>query len=185
MKGTLITLAAATLLVAIAETGPPPVPAAPASSAAVAAPWSRFLPKPPFAGPREILLYGHIRSLARKRSRYRLRVDPALWLSGTTADQAAIDDGVIRPGETVPNDFYVREGGHRLLTYRTMAGAHATVITNPGGTGIRSTAVPVSELAQIVKGRNPRHRALFEPDAGFWIHVASDTVRALDQQYEP
>ena len=79
----------------------------------------------------------------------------------------------------------MREGGHRLLTYRTTAGAHATIITNPGGTGIRATAVPVSELAQIVKGRNPRQRALFEPDAGFWIHVASDTVRTLDQQYEP
>jgi hypothetical protein len=43
----------------------------------------------------------------------------------------------------------------------------------------------VSEYADLLAGRNPNHRRLFEPKAGFWIRVATDTVRSLDQQYQP
>ena len=58
-----------------------------------------------------------------------------------------------------------------------------TVIT----TGLHATRIPVSELAQIVAGKNPKHRSLFEPKNPFWIRVASDTALALalDQQYSP
>ena len=56
-----------------------------------------------------------------------------------------------------------------------------TVIT----TGLHATRMPVSELAQIVAGKNPKHRSLFEPKSPFWIRVASDPPVALDQQYSP
>jgi hypothetical protein len=154
--------------------------AAPASSARGAAPQL-------FSPPRELTLYGHIRSLTRKGARYELRFDPAWWLGGVTANRAAIEDRVIPPGDVVPNDYYVRDETHRLLTYRVPATARATVITFGGPPGLRSTAIPVSELAQIVKGRNPKRRRLYGPGnrLGFWIRVATDTVRALDQQYQP
>jgi hypothetical protein len=71
------------------------------------------------------------------------------------------------------------------LTYLVPATAHVTVLTNAGTQGIRATPISVSELAQIVKGKNPRHRALFEPKNGFWIRIVTDTVRSLDQQYSP
>lgn len=53
--------------------------------------------------------------------------------------------------------------------------------------GLRSTRIAVSDLAQIVKGRNPKRRRLFVPGKrlGFWIRVASHTVRVLNQQYQP
>ena len=47
------------------------------------------------------------------------------------------------------------------------------------------TPITVSELAQIVKGKNPKHRSLLEPKAGFWLRAATDKVRSLDQQYQP
>jgi hypothetical protein len=71
-----------------------------------------------------------------------------------------------------------------MLSYLVPRAAHVTVITNPG-TGPRATLISVAELAQIVKGRNPNKRPLFEPKNGFWIRVAGDTVLALDQQYTP
>jgi len=43
----------------------------------------------------------------------------------------------------------------------------------------------VSELAPIVEGKNPKHRRLFASKLGFWIRVATDRVRSLDQQYQP
>lgn len=140
-----------------------------------------------YSPPRELLLYGHVRSLTRKAAGYELRFDPAWWLGGTTANRAAVEDRVIRPGDVVPNDYYVREESRRLLTFRVPGGARATVITLGGPPGLRSTRIPVSELAQIVKGRNPGRRRLFVPGnrLGFWIRVATDTVRSLDQQYQP
>ena len=53
----------------------------------------------------------------RARGRIPMRFDPALWLSGATANRAAIEDGVIRPGETVPNDYYIRNESRKQLTY--------------------------------------------------------------------
>lgn len=137
-----------------------------------------------FSPPRELVQYGHVKSLVRTGTGYELRFDPALWLEGATANRAAVEDKVIAPGDTIPNDYYIRDEGHRLLTYAVPANAHVSVVTNGPGM-VRSTTVSVAELAQIVKGGNPKHRPLMEPKAGFWVRVATDTVRSLDQQYQP
>ena len=149
--------------------------AAPASSSVAAKPPSVFLPRPPTQPPREIVFYGHIRSLTRVAGRFELRVDPAEFLGGTTANRAAIDDKVIQPGEAVPNDYYVRDEGHRLLTYVVPANARVVVIT----TGVRATAITVAELAKNRRRYAPKN------GWGFWIRIATDTVRSLDQQYQP
>lgn len=167
--------------------------AAVAVLAAAVSAWSRPSAAPtagrqanPFAPPRELVVYGHVRSLTRKGTRYELRFDPAWWLGGTTANRAAVEDGVIPSGDVVPNDYYVRDETRRLLTYRVPPTARATVIT-VGTPSLRSTKIPVAELAQIVRGRNPQRRRLYVPGnrLGFWIRVAADTVRSLDQQYQP
>lgn len=137
--------------------------------------------------PREVVLFGHVKSLTRKGGRFELRFDPAWFLSGVTAERAAVEDKVLQPGEPVPNDNYIVEEGHRLLTYVVPATAHVTVVTR--GTPA-TTAITVSELAQIVKGKNPKHRPLFAPGngLGFWIRVGNkypNPVLSLDQQYQP
>jgi hypothetical protein len=184
MKTSLLVLVAAAILVA-AVAASSRLLAAPASSSAVAKPRSPFLPTPPFGSPRDTVLYAHVSLVTRKGSHFEMRVDPAWFLSGETANRAAIEDKVIPPGDVVPNDHYIRDESHRLLTYLVPATAHVTVVTNRGTQGIRATPISVSELGQIVKGKNPKHRALFEPKNGFWIRVVIDTVRSLDQQYSP
>ena len=161
------------------------VAATPASARVLAAPDTPSLAEQQslYAPPRVLVHYGHIKSLVRKGSRFELRFDPALWLGGTTANRAAIEDKVIPPGDTVPNDYYIRDETHRLLTYRVPPGARVTVIAQ----GNRSIRVTVAELAQIVKGKNPTGRPLYDRQnhLGYWIRVATDTVRSLDQQYQP
>lgn len=126
-----------------------------------------------------MVLYGHIKTLTRKGGHYELRFDPAWFTSGVTASRAALQD---TGSSDVPNDNYIVEEGHRLLTYLVPASARVTVLTN--AKGISSTPIPVSELARIVNGG--KHRKLFEPlDSGVWIRVDVDTVRELDQQYRP
>jgi hypothetical protein len=128
-------------------------------------------------------IFGHISSLTQKGDRYEMRFDSAWFTSGMTANTAAAEDGVVEPGEPVPNDNYRIEEGHRLLTYLVPADAHVAVLTN-NGTGIMSTPITAQELARLVHGEKPIE--LFEPlDTGFWIRIDIDTVRALDQQYLP
>lgn len=129
--------------------------------------------------PEETVQFGHIKSLTRKGAGYELRFDPALFLSGETANVAAAEDGAVEPGEPVPNDHYVIDEGHRLLTYLVPANAKVTVLTESP----ESTPITVAELAQIVAGD---HAPLWEPiETGFWLRARIDTVRSLDQQYVP
>jgi hypothetical protein len=133
--------------------------------------------------PRELVFYGHVKSLKRAGDRFELRVDPAFWLGGLTAQRAAVEDKAVAPGEPVPNDYYIRDETHRLLTYRVPSNVRVTVLTYKGS--IRGTPISVREYSALLAGRNPRHLRLFEPKAGFWIRVATDTVRSLEQQYQP
>lgn len=114
-----------------------------------------------------------------------MRVDPALWLTGVTAYHAAVEDKAIAPGDAVANDYYIRDPDHRLLTYRVPSNARVTVLTRTGSGPIPTTTISVAELAQIVEGKNPKHRRLTEPKAGFWLRIASDRALSLDQQYQP
>ena len=130
-------------------------------------------------------IFGHIASLERKNGRYEMRFDPAWFTSGVTANTAAAEDGVVEPGEPVPNDNYRIDEGHRLLTYLVSPKAHVTVLTRNGDpAGFGATPVTVSELSQLVNGRKPVE--LFESlDTGVWIRVHIDTACAIDQQYQP
>jgi hypothetical protein len=153
----------------------------------MASPKAGFLRLPPATKAGEQVFYGHIKSLTPSGRRYVLRFDPAWLLEGITAQRAAVADGVLPPGESVPNDNYTRDESHRLLTFLVPRTARVTVLTNPGTSGITSTPVTVSEFAQILKGKNPLHRRLFGSPAGFgfWARVAIDNVRSLDEQYHP
>jgi hypothetical protein len=138
--------------------------------------------KSELGAPRQVFEFGYIKSLTRAGVRYQMRFDPAWFLTGITANTAAAEDGAVEPGQPVPNDNYVLDEGHRLLTCAVPATAHVTVLTNQGDTGITATPVTVSQLADIVNGHSDLK--LYEPiETGFWIAVSGDTVRSLDQEY--
>jgi hypothetical protein len=102
-----------------------------------------------------------------------------------TANEAAAEDGAVEPGEPVPNDNYVVDEGHRLLTYLVPADAHVTVLTRHGDpANFGATPISVDELAELVDGQKPVD--LFEPlDTGVWFRFDVDTVCSVEQQYVP
>jgi hypothetical protein len=129
--------------------------------------------------PGEQVEFGYIKSLKRTGGRFEMRFDPAWFLSGLTASRAKFED---TGSADVPNDNYVVNEGHRLLTYVVSATAQVTALTK----GVAGSPITVSQLAQLVNGKNPFNRPLFEPiTTGFWILINIDTVRSLDQQYVP
>ena len=151
------------------------------------APTSLQVQLPPAAPAGQMVIYGHIRSLAQKSGRFEMRFDPAWWLSGVAAEGAAVEDGATSPGQGVPNDYYVVDEGHRLLTYVVAANAPVTIVSiGPG-----QARITVFELAQLFSGKNPGHRALMAGGVrgfGFWIRVGDkypNPVVSLDQQYQP
>jgi hypothetical protein len=168
MKLLLTILAAAAIAVAALSLSShsPSAPAAPSSAAAE---------RPPN------VFYGHIRSMTRTGRRFEMRFDPAWWLTGVAAQRAALED---TGSSDVPNDYYIVEEGHRLLTFVVPAAARVDILTGAA----QHSRISAAELAQIVKGRNPRHRRLFEPRAGFWIRIGEkypNGAVALFQQYQP
>jgi hypothetical protein len=129
---------------------------------------------PPAASAGESVLYGHIASLTPRGDGFEMQFDPAWWLNGETASRAALED---TGSSDVPNDYYIVEEGHRLLTYLVPATARVSVLT---GGRPATTTIPVSELARMVNDEQPR--------AGFWIlvdHRYPSPVLSLDQQYQP
>ena len=129
--------------------------------------------------------FGHVRSLTRSTGRWVMRFDPEWFTSGLTANVAAAEDGVVPPGEPVPNDNYRIDEGHRLLTYIVAPVARVTVLTRHGDPGrFGATPITVAQLAELVRGEKPVQ--LFEPlDTGVWIRIHVDTVCAIEHQYQP
>ena len=159
------------------------VAAAVAALAVAAPPAGAATRLPPAARAGQMVFYGHIKSLTPIGGRYLLRFDPAWLLEGSTAEKAAVADGVLPRGQPVPNDNYTRDESHEPLTFVVPRTARVTVLTR----GIHSTPVTVAEFAQLLKGRNPKHRPLFGPPVGwgYWALVNIDRVRSLDAQYHP
>jgi hypothetical protein len=168
MKPSLLILAAAAILVAGAA----------GTSALSAASTS---PTPAVGMPRPMPFYGHITSIVPTRdpNRYRMQFDPAWWLSGVAGERAC-------GCKPLSNDYYIVDETHRLLTFPVRSDARVLILVNHGTIGTAS--ISVAELAQIVRGKNPKHRRLQEPKAGFWIRIGSkypNLVISLDQQYQP
>ncbi len=174
MKPSLVVLAAVAILATVA--------AAVFASLYI---WNEPATKTVTAEPCGDRVFGHIESLTPQDENFELRFDPAWFTSGVTANTAAAEDGAVEPGQPVPNDNYVVEGGHRLLTYVVPADAPVTILTREGDPEkLGATTSTVSELERIVNGG--QHRQLQEPlESGVWIRVHGDTACSLDQQYRP
>ena len=148
--------------------------------AGAAAAWA-LASLPLFSPPSQITEFGYVQSITPKGSGYLLRFDPALWLEGETANVAAAEDGVIRPGQPVPNDYYIRNLDHKLLTYKLPANTHVTVLASLG-----TTKISVAYLAKLLRTSNcGRFHVRANCRLGFWLRYQIDTVKALDQQYQP
>jgi hypothetical protein len=128
-------------------------------------------------------LFGYVRSLTKNGNHYLLRFDPAFFLSGETANQAAARDGAVPTGQPVPNDNYVVNESRRPYVY-TLTRATRIRVRLRGGHITEGSPVSAATLAQLVRGRRPVE--LFEGlDSGFWLGVHIDQACSLSQQYHP
>lgn len=77
-------------------------------------------------------------------------VDRAEWLTGEAANQAAREDGVIGDGETVPNDYYIRNAD--TATTRYPVSSEAAIVLQTAADGpVGPAAVTMGEWSSLFK----------------------------------
>jgi hypothetical protein len=141
---------------------------------------------PTSAPPAVVTQFGYIRSLALKGGTYELKLHPAFFLTGSTADAAAVAAGVIKPGQHVDDDYYiVNLPAKMMLTYQVPPGARVIVISNLS----RPVKISVRQLDQVLKGTSPLKSKLIDPGPkfflGYWLSIRNDRVFSLEQQFQP
>ena len=128
--------------------------------------------------------FGYIRSVSTAGPTATLAFDEAEFLTGNKAQQAAEDDGIVPPGEAVPNDYYIRNPDKTTRTLRIANDAKITARRcslcrhgQPGELG--------PFLASFMKGR----QTFADPYRGkyslYWLTIEDGEVVAIDEQYVP
>lgn len=115
-----------------------------------------------------------VTALEREGATFAIEFDVAQWLSGEAADRAAIEDGMIAPGEHAENDYYIRNVNPRLRTMPVSGDAGVRVVDwdhccEPVGSTLDALAVRGFDT-----GRD-----------SFWLTVASGVVVEVEEQYRP
>jgi hypothetical protein len=134
------------------------------------------------SGPNE--QFGYIRSVSTAGPSATLAFDEAEFLTGDEAQRAAEEDGVVPPGEPVPNDYYIRN-------------PDKTTQTLPIATDAKITARRCSPCRNGQPGNLEDFLAAFmktgqtyaDPYRGakglYWLTIEDGTVVAIDEQYVP
>jgi hypothetical protein len=128
--------------------------------------------------------FGYIRSVSAAGPTTTLAFDEAEFLKGQEAQQAAEKDGVVSPGEHVPNDYYIRNADKSTMTYPIANDAKITARRcslcrhgKPGELG--------PFLASFMQGRQTYadpYRGKYSP---YWLTIEGGQVVAIDEQYVP
>lgn len=101
-----------------------------------------------------------------------IEFDLACWFSGTTAADAAAEDGEESPP---PNDYYVRNSSGDLRTVSVNAAAEVSKLVDAGGPDLESVTYDIwsSEWSSLD----------YQP--GVWITVEGGAIVSIVEQYVP
>jgi len=138
----------------------------------------------PTPGPSPAEHFGYIRSVSTAGPAATLAFDEAEFLTGDAAQKAAEEDGVVAPGETVPNDYYIPNRDQTTQTLRIANDAKITAKRCPLCRHGRDGQLD-SFLASFMKGR----QTFADPYRGkyslYWLTIKDGEVAAIDEQYVP
>ena len=126
--------------------------------------------------------YGEIKAVAVDPDSVTFDVEE--YLTGQAATDAAVADGVIKPGESMPDDVYVRNTNKATTTLAVAPSVEVRILGLDGGA---PTMKPVSfaEFAKRFKG-NIAPRALGSlKEFGYWVTLTNGQVTAIEEQYHP
>jgi len=140
-------------------------------------------PAPP-PGPTPAEHFGYIRSVSTAGPAATLAFDEAQFLKGDAAQKAAEEDGAVEPGESVPNDYYIRNPDKATRTLRIANDAKITrVHCSPCREDLPGELGPF--LASFMKGRQG-YGAPYRGKYGlYWLTIEDGQAVAISEQYVP
>lgn len=113
-----------------------------------------------------------------------LSLDYAQWLTGDEADRAAEEDGVIQPGEGVPNDYYIRNVNDQLRNIPTLVEAPVLLVDIAS---FMPVVVQRSEWLDLIDvGGTGKYFGAGDPGTPYWFILDADGyIAQIIQQYVP
>ena len=113
----------------------------------------------------------------------RLLIDLEQFFRGDAANQAAQEDGVLPPGESIPNDVYIRNVSPRWRMVEVDPGTKVALTTYPFGQIDAPQVVTFARFGAMYNSGNDRFQILhWSP---YWIRVHDGRVVSIHQQYMP
>ena len=128
--------------------------------------------------------FGYIRSVSTAGPTATLAFDDAQFLTGKEAQQAAEEDRAVEPGESVPNDYYIRNPDKATRTLRIADEATVTSVRcSPCHEGVHGKLAPF--LAAFLEPRRG-YGAPYRGKYGlYWLTIEDGDVVAIREQYVP
>lgn len=130
--------------------------------------------------------FGYVRAVAPSPSPPTISVDVAEFLVGEEANKAALAAGAIEKGESVPNDYFVRNVDKSLLVLPV---ASDVSVTHVQCAPTCREKIPGRFAAFAASFHDPEPKSLLVPYRGaqsqYWIIVARGEVVAIDEMYLP
>jgi hypothetical protein len=125
--------------------------------------------------------FGYVDALI-ERPRH-LVFDLAQWFTGEEANVAAVQDGFIEEGDTVPNDYYVRNSNTMLRTV-TISDEVEIILSTWDRKNIPvEKSVDFPTLARIFGSPKRWERGVLR--SGYWITVSDGVITSIEEQYVP
>jgi hypothetical protein len=132
------------------------------------------------AGPREVV-FGYP-TLAGD-SNGELMVDAAEWYSGEEANREALRDGEIEPGDSVPNDYYIRndDPGRIMMPVRE----DIVVVTTTADRHNIPAPKCQTRTAFLRALRHPQPWQTSMTDSPYWMTIENGLLVRMVEQYLP
>jgi hypothetical protein len=107
--------------------------------------------------------------------------DLAEFLTGDAANQAAIEDGVIQPGQTIDNDYYIRNRNPRLRDLVLTPDVQIILVNWPNCCETTVNGVLSDFAASFTTPDDVYHG----PQSPYWLTVDGGLVTKIEEQYLP
>jgi hypothetical protein len=129
--------------------------------------------------------FGYVLSIDTVPDPATLEFDVAEFLVGEEANTAAVEDGEIAEGESVPNDYYIRNEDTLTQPLEISPDVEVTRVSCPAGC---EDGVP-GEFAELAATFDGQEYDLTDPyrgsDTQYWLTIDDDQVVVIAEQYLP
>jgi hypothetical protein len=103
------------------------------------------------------------------------------YFSGTAADKAAIEDGVLKEGESMPDDTYIRDTSKAVVTLAVVDSPEVGVLKFDGGS---PDTQPVTYAEFVKLFNSPNDKGALRQH-GYWLTVDGGEVTIIEEQFHP